>query len=158
MTAVVSAFVCGLVFGLGLILSGMTDPARVLGFLDVAGAWNPALALVMGPAVGVAAAGYALARRWRRPVCAPDFSWPQRRTIDRRLVIGSVLFGIGWGLSGICPGPALVSAGHGLVPALVFTVSMVAGMMLCRHWREARAAGAETAPGKPALAPGHHRA
>lgn len=153
MMAVVSAFVCGLVFGLGLIVSGMTDPARVLGFLDVAGTWNPALALVMGPAVGVAAAGYALARRWRRPVCVPDFSWPQRRAIDRRLVVGSVLFGIGWGLSGICPGPALVSAGRGLVPALVFTVSMVAGMALCRPWRGPRAAGGQTASGKPALAP-----
>jgi uncharacterized membrane protein YedE/YeeE len=134
----VTAFVAGAVFAVGLALSGMTDPGKVLGFLDVAGAWDPTLVFVMAGAVGVYTPLYALiTRRRRRPLLAPAFALPAGRAIDRRLLGGAALFGVGWGLSGYCPGPALTSLGAAAAPAAVFAAAMVAGMAA---WRLAGAA------------------
>lgn len=117
------AGISGLVFGLGLILSGMTDPHKVLGFLDITGLWDPSLAFVMGGAVLVAALAFAVAGRRgalaRLPVA-----------VDRRLLLGAVLFGIGWGLAGICPGPAIVLLGSGSSDGAIFAIGMVGGMGL----------------------------
>ena len=104
-----ASFLCGLIFGFGLLLSGMTQPEKVLGFLDVLGRWDPTLAFVMAGALAVSSAGYALARRSSRPVFASQHLWPTRTDIDRPLVMGSISFGIGWGLVGLCPGPALAN-------------------------------------------------
>lgn len=128
--APVLAFVIGLVFGAGLLVSGMTDPAKVLAFLDLAGAWDPSLAVVMAAAVPVAALGFATARRRNAPLAAPAFNLPTARTLDRRLVLGSIAFGVGWGLAGLCPGPAIVVAGTGSSSALVFVAAMIAGILL----------------------------
>lgn len=117
------AALAGLIFGLGLIVSGMVFPAKVLAFLDLAGAWDPSLALVMGGAIGVGLPAFAWARR-------AGVSLPASTRVDRRLVGGSLLFGIGWGLAGLCPGPALVVAGLGDVKALAFVAAMLAGMAL----------------------------
>jgi len=124
------AFLAGLVFGLGLLLSGMADPAKVLGFLDLAGAWDPSLAFVMAGAIGVGAIAFALARRRRASLLGDPIQSPTRSRIDRRLVAGSLLFGVGWGLAGFCPGPALVALGLGNAKAIVFVLAMLAGMAL----------------------------
>jgi len=124
------AFLVGLLFGLGLILSGMTDPGKVQGFLDLAGAWDPSLAFVMGGAILVGLGAFALARRRTTAFLGGAMHLPSNRTIDRPLVVGSLVFGIGWGLAGFCPGPALVSLGAGHWQALLFTVAMLAGMAL----------------------------
>src|SRR6201999_4590883 len=105
MPLILASFGCGLVFGLGLLISGMTEPEKVLGFLDIFGAWDATLAFVMAGAVVVAGIGFALARRRSAPLFAAAFAWPSRRDIDAPLLVGSGLFGIGWGLAGICPGP-----------------------------------------------------
>lgn len=123
-------FLVGLLFGLGLILAGMTDPGKVLGFLDLAGAWDPSLALVMGGAIGVGFFAFALARKRTAAFLGDAMRLPTGRDIDRRLVIGSLVFGAGWGLAGFCPGPALVSAGAGHWQAMVFVLAMLAGMGL----------------------------
>lgn len=120
----------GLVFGLGLILSGMANPAKVSGFLDLAGAWDPSLALVMGGAVGVGLIGFALAKRRRLAWSGDAIDLPTSTVIDRRLLIGGLLFGAGWGIGGYCPGPALVSAGSGSSAGLLFVGAMLAGMAL----------------------------
>lgn len=122
------ALVCGLVFGAGLAISGMTDPARVLGFLDVAGAWDPTLLFVMGAGLAVTTLGYAWARRADAPWLGGRFAWPTRSDLDARLVIGAVLFGAGWGLVGLCPGPALASLGRGSTPVFVFVAAMFAAV------------------------------
>jgi uncharacterized membrane protein YedE/YeeE len=122
------SFVTGLVFGLGLILAGMANPAKVLGFLDLAGRWDPSLALVMGGAIAVGAPAFAWARRRRASLLALPLQIPTSRVIDRRLVGGSLLFGIGWGLAGICPGPAVVLLGTGAWQAAIFVIAMLAGM------------------------------
>ncbi len=121
-------FLVGLLFGLGLLLSGMTDPGKVLGFLDLAGAWDPSLAFVMGGAIGVGLIAFAFARRRTEAFLGTAMQLPTRRDIDRPLVIGSLVFGVGWGLAGFCPGPALVSAGAGHAQAWVFVLAMLAGM------------------------------
>src|SRR4051812_13600941 len=126
----VMAFVSGLVFGLGLLLSGMADPAKVLAFLDLAGAWDPSLMFVMGGAVGVGVVAFAAARRRTRSLLGAPMQWPARTGVDRRLVAGALLFGAGWGLAGFCPGPALVALGVGEPKAVVFTAAMLAGMGL----------------------------
>ena len=131
MTAVV-ALVAGVLFGTGLALSGMLDPVRVLGFLDVAGAWDSSLAFVLGGAVTVSAAGTALAQRMKTPVLAGSFDLPTGRRIDARLVLGSALFGIGWGLAGFCPGPAVAALSMLMPKALAFVAAMLAGMWLYR--------------------------
>ena len=128
--SILFSFAAGLVFGLGLILSGMANPAKVLGFLDLAGNWDPSLALVMGGAVAVAALAFALARRRPSSLLGLPLQVPQARQIDRRLVGGSLLFGIGWGLAGFCPGPALVALGMGEWKAAAFVLAMLAGMGL----------------------------
>lgn len=125
-----AAFAAGLVFGVGLVLSGMTDPGKVLGFLDVAGAWDPSLAFVMAGAILVGAAAFALARRRAQAFLGDAMQLPARRDIDLRLVAGAIVFGIGWGLAGFCPGPALVSFGSGQDKAAVFVVAMLVGMVL----------------------------
>lgn len=126
----VCAFIAGLIFGLGLIVSGMANPAKVLGFLDLAGNWDPSLALVMLAASAVGAAGFAVARRRSSTLLHTPMRLPTATVIDQRLVYGSLLFGAGWGLAGFCPGPALVALGAGEVKAMVFVVAMVAGMLL----------------------------
>ncbi len=125
---VVTSLVAGLVFGLGLIVSGMANPAKVLGFLDLAGSWDPSLALVMAGAIAVGAVAFAVARKRKLSFIGADMKLPTSRDIDRSLVIGSVVFGIGWGIAGFCPGPGLVALGMGEVKALVFVVAMLAGM------------------------------
>ena len=126
------ALLAGLLFGLGLAISGMMDPAKVLGFLDVAGPWDPSLAFVLGGAVGVSALGYVMAAWMGKPATAPRFDIPTIRTVDARLVGGATLFGIGWGLVGLCPGPALAALTLGLPSIGVFVVAMLAGMVLFR--------------------------
>ena len=126
----------GLLFGVGLALSGMTDPAVVLGFLDVAGAWNPALLFVMVGAVPVTFLGYRLAFGRGRPWLAGGFDLPKRRAVDRPLLLGAALFGAGWGLAGYCPGPALASLPSLLPGTLVFLAAMLGGLWLVR-WRRA---------------------
>ena len=126
----VFAFVTGLVFGAGLLVSGMANPAKVIGFLDLAGAWDPSLLFVMVGAIAVAAVGFALAGRRTTALLGEPMALPSSRTIDRRLVLGSVAFGVGWGLAGFCPGPALVALGAGEAKAIVFTGAMLAGMLL----------------------------
>jgi uncharacterized membrane protein YedE/YeeE len=125
-----SAFASGLVFGVGLILSGMTDPGKVIGFLDVAGRWDPSLAFVMGGAILVGFFAFALAGRRGRTFFGSAMHLPQRRDIDSRLVGGSLVFGIGWGLAGFCPGPALVSLASGVDKAAVFVAAMLGGMVI----------------------------
>lgn len=124
------ALLAGLVFGLGLILSGMTDPAKVTAFLDLAGDWDPSLAFVMLGAVAAAAPGFAIAKRRRESVLGTPMQLPAVTKIDRRLLLGSLAFGIGWGLAGYCPGPAITSLGRGSSVALIFTVSMLIGMLV----------------------------
>ena len=126
--SLLSAFIAGLVFGLGLIVSGMGDPAKVLGFLDLAGAWDASLALVMGGAIGVGLVAFGYFKYRSRSLLGLPMQLPTARQIDRRLLIGSAIFGIGWGLAGICPGPALVLLGMGAAKGLAFTVAMLAGM------------------------------
>jgi uncharacterized membrane protein YedE/YeeE len=130
MKRLVVAYVSGLVFALGLGISGMTHPSKVLGFLDFAGAWDPSLALVMGSGVLVNFAFFRLARRRGRPLFAPSFSLPAKSAIDGSLLGGAALFGVGWGLGGFCPGPALVSAVTGATPVVAFVVAMLAGMAI----------------------------
>lgn len=122
------ALLSGLIFGLGLILAGMANPAKVLAFLDVAGAWDPSLALVMGGAAGVASLAFAVARGRHRSYLGAKMQIPGSRVIDRRLVLGSLAFGIGWGMAGICPGPALVLLGSGSAKGIVFVGTMLLGM------------------------------
>jgi uncharacterized membrane protein YedE/YeeE len=140
-----ASFVCGLIFGFGLLVSGMTQPVKVLGFLNIFGRWDPTLAFVMAAALAVSGIGYALLRQRKRPVLAAQYLWPTRTDIDRRLVVGSVLFGIGWGLVGLCPGPALVNLA-GLMPSvMVFVLAMAAGMIIkdLWEWRVSSAIAAE---------------
>jgi uncharacterized membrane protein YedE/YeeE len=125
-----AAFLSGLVFGLGLIVAGMADPSKVLGFLDLAGVWNPSLAFVMGGAILLGMGGFALARRRPRSLLGAPTMLPSATATDRRLIAGSLAFGIGWGLAGICPGPALVLMGAGVAKGWVFGVAMLAGMAL----------------------------
>jgi uncharacterized membrane protein YedE/YeeE len=127
---VATAFLAGLVFGLGLLLSGMADPAKVLGFLDLAGAWDPSLMFVMGGAVGVGAVAFGWARRRRQSLLGEPLRLPTTTAIDRRLLLGALLFGAGWGVAGFCPGPALVALGVGETKAVVFAIAMLAGMGL----------------------------
>ena len=125
---VLTSFAVGLVFGLGLIVSGMSDPAKVLGFLDLAGSWDPSLALVMLGAVAVGLAAFRLAGNRPCSLLGLPMQMPTARQIDRRLLAGSAIFGIGWGLAGICLGPALVLLGAGSLKGIVFIVALLAGM------------------------------
>jgi uncharacterized membrane protein YedE/YeeE len=122
------AFIAGLVFGVGLIVAGMVNPAKILGFLDIAGRWDPSLALVMVGAIAVGLVAFALARRRTASALGLPLQLPTSSAIDARLVGGSLVFGIGWGLAGFCPGPAIVALGAGYAKAAVFVVAMLAGM------------------------------
>lgn len=133
------ALIAGLVFGLGLSLGGMTQPAVVLGFLDLFGAWDPRLMFVMGGAVLTTAIGYRLVFRRDRPLFESDFQLPAARRFDARLIVGSALFGTGWGIAGYCPGPALASLGGGAPSLLVLVATMVAGWWLAAKIPAARA-------------------
>ncbi|WPG40915.1 YeeE/YedE family protein [Variovorax sp. EBFNA2] len=146
---VFTSFLAGLVFGLGLIVSGMANPAKVLGFLDLGGRWDPSLALVMGGAIAVGAVAFAVARRRTRSLLGAAMRLPTARAVDRRLVLGSILFGIGWGVAGFCPGPGLVAAGMGEAKALVFVAAMLAGMVGYELIERRRSAAADM-PGTPA--------
>jgi len=126
----IAALLSGLVFGLGLILSGMANPAKVLGFLDLAGAWDPSLALVMAGAIVVGLVAFYVAKGRQLSWLGAEMKLPTSRQIDRRLVGGALLFGIGWGIAGFCPGPGLVALGMGQIKALVFVAAMLAGMGL----------------------------
>ncbi len=128
-SVLVSAFITGLVFAIGLGISGMTDTTKVLGFLTLNADWNPALMLVMGGAIAVHAVVYQVATRRSTPLFTEDFSIPRRRDIDGRLIGGALLFGLGWGLGGVCPGPGLVSIFGGASEILVFVVMMGVGMV-----------------------------
>jgi uncharacterized protein len=132
MPLILSAFASGLLFGLGLIISQMVNPAKVLGFLDIFGNWDPSLALVMGGAVVISAFGTVIARRRGVPVLASRLEIPTRRDLDLRLIAGAALFGIGWGLVGLCPGPALTALTFGPWQVFVFVAAMIAGMALFR--------------------------
>ena len=123
-----ASLLAGLVFGLGLIVSGMANPAKVLGFLDLAGDWDPSLVFVMGGAIAVGAIAFFIARHRKVSLLDAPMRLPTSRAIDRRLVGGSLLFGIGWGIAGFCPGPGLVALGMGEVKAVVFVAAMLAGM------------------------------
>jgi uncharacterized protein len=123
-----AAFAVGLLFGLGLLLSGMTDPGKVLGFLDLFGQWDPSLAFVMGGAIAVGFFAFALAKQRTRSFLDGAMHLPKATEIDRRLVVGSLTFGVGWGIAGFCPGPGLVSMADGEVKGLAFVIAMLAGM------------------------------
>ncbi|MFH0131847.1 DUF6691 family protein [Variovorax sp. VaC1] len=137
-----ASLLAGLVFGLGLIVSGMANPAKVLGFLDLAGAWDPSLAFVMAGAIAVGMVAFMVARRRTVSFLGAEMRLPSARHIDRRLIVGSLLFGVGWGIAGFCPGPGLVALGMGETKALVFVAAMLAGMVIFEllEWRAHRAA------------------
>jgi hypothetical protein len=128
--ATLAPLLCGFVFGWGLLISGMTQPTKVLGFLDVFGAWDPSLAVVMAAALLVSGAGFALMRQRERPYLAGQTYWASNANIDTPLVAGSAMFGVGWGLVGLCPGPALVNVATLSLPVIVFVAAMAAGMAL----------------------------
>ncbi len=145
-------FLAGLIFAVGLVLGGMTQPEKIIAFLDVSGDWDPSLGYVMLGAVGVHSIGYRLTMRRARPLFAEKFLVPTRRDIDASLVVGALLFGVGWGLGGYCPGPALVSAGALIPDAAVFLLSTVVGHWLFgrySRWREKRAAAEASKRAEP---------
>lgn len=132
MARVLSSVLCGLLFGAGLVVSDMVNPARVLAFLDITGAWDPSLAFVMGGALIPSSLAYALKRRRSRPMFDTTFHVPANRTIDGKLVGGAALFGLGWGLVGLCPGPAIAALVTGHWEAMLFAVAMLVGMLAYR--------------------------
>ena len=138
----VAALICGFVFGWGLLISGMAQPAKVLAFLDIFGLsdgrWDPSLAIVMAAALVVSSAGFALAKKRERPLLAAQSLWPTKTDIDRPLVIGSVLFGAGWGLVGLCPGPALTNLATLSPRVIIFVIAMAASMVLHDVWQKRR--------------------
>jgi hypothetical protein len=147
-------FAAGLLFGLGLIVSGMANPAKVLGFLDLASDWDPSLAFVMAGAIAVGGCGFSFARRRARALLGQPILLPNIAPIDGRLIGGSALFGLGWGLAGICPGPGVVLLGAGLAKGLVFCLAMIGGMVLFEAAPRRRAAlSAEGEPRAAAAAP-----
>jgi uncharacterized membrane protein YedE/YeeE len=142
-----SAFIVGLIFGIGLIFGGMTNPAKVIGFLDIFGSWDPSLAFVMGGAILVGVIAFRFAKQRTTSFVGGAMHLPTSNDIDKRLIIGSVLFGAGWGMAGFCPGPAITSLGTGNPKAVIFVVAMVAGMAIFeladRYWHQPRRANAQ---------------
>jgi len=142
-----SSFLVGLIFGIGLILAGMTNPAKVIGFLDITGTWDPSLAFVMGGAILVAIIAFRFAKKRTANFLGGAMRMPSSDMIDKRLVIGSLLFGAGWGMAGFCPGPALTSIGTGNPKAVIFVIAMIVGMaifeLVDRFWHQPRQAATQ---------------
>ena len=142
-----SSFLVGLIFGIGLILAGMTNPAKVIGFLDITGTWDPSLAFVMGGAILVAIVAFRFAKKRTINFLGGAMRMPTSDMIDKRLVIGSLLFGAGWGMAGFCPGPALTSIGTGNPKAVIFVIAMIVGMaifeLVDRFWHQPRQAATQ---------------
>jgi uncharacterized membrane protein YedE/YeeE len=142
-----SSLIVGLIFGIGLILAGMTNPAKVIGFLDITGTWDPSLAFVMGGAILVAIVAFRFAKKRTANFLGGAMRMPTSDMIDKRLVIGSLLFGAGWGMAGFCPGPALTSIGTGNPKAVIFVVAMIVGMAIFeladRFWHQPRQAATQ---------------
>jgi uncharacterized membrane protein YedE/YeeE len=134
----IASLVCGLVFGAGLLISGMVQPTKVLGFLDIFGAWDPSLAIVMAAALAVSTPGFMLAKGRSRPLLATKSFWPTKREIDRPLVVGAALFGLGWGLVGLCPGPALENLATLSPGIIVFVAALAGGMALHDFWQNSQ--------------------
>ena len=135
MMLVIMAFLCGLIFGAGLLISGLANPEKVLGFLDLSQAWDPSLAFVMIGAIAVGIIGFALVKGRKTAFCGVPILLPENNTVDRTLVVGAILFGLGWGLAGICPGPSLILLGAGIGKGLLFVLSMLAGMWIVTRVR-----------------------
>jgi uncharacterized membrane protein YedE/YeeE len=135
---IIAPLLCGLIFGAGLLISGMVQPTKVLGFLDIFGAWDPSLAVVMVTALAVSVPGFVLAGRRQRPWFAGQYFWPSKSGIDLALVAGAALFGVGWGLVGLCPGPALESLATLSPGVIVFVVAMAAGTIAHDIWQQSR--------------------
>ena len=127
-------YTIGLILGIGISISGMANPAKVLNFFDIAGTWDPSLAFVMGGALAIAFIGYKLVFRRETPLCEPNFAVPTSRVIDRKLVLGSATFGIGWGIAGFCPGGALPALGTGSAEVYIFFIALVAGILAAKMW------------------------
>ena len=134
MSRLLVSFISGLVFGVGLLISGMTDTAKVQGWLDILGQWDPTLAFVMGGAIMPMAAAWAITAK-KAPLFDLNFSMPSRKAIDKKLLAGSILFGMGWALAGLCPGPAIAALGFGGTGIILFFVSMIVGMFLSKPLR-----------------------
>jgi uncharacterized membrane protein YedE/YeeE len=132
----IASLLCGLIFGAGLLISGMVQPTKVLGFLDIFGAWDPSLAVVMVAALAISTPGFMLANGRSRPLLTSRSFWPTKRDIDLPLIVGAALFGIGWGLVGLCPGPALESLATLSLPVIVFVIAMAGGMALHDFWQK----------------------
>jgi uncharacterized protein len=135
MKAGMVSFAAGIVFALGLGISGMTQPSKVIGFLDFAGAWDASLAFVMIGAIGVYFLAFQMTRRMRAPLLAPQFLIPQRTDLDAQLILGAAIFGAGWGLGGFCLGPAITSLASGALPVVVFVAAMASGIYLHARWQ-----------------------
>ncbi len=146
-----ASLACGFIFGWGLLVSGMVNPEKVLGFLDIFGAWDPSLAVVMAAALAVSSAGYLLAAR-RPPILAPQRYWSTKRAIDGPLIVGSALFGVGWGLVGLCPGPAIENLATLSPRVIVFVVAMAGAMALHDAWQRRQPAAPRV--GLPAITDG----
>lgn len=142
---IAASLACGFIFGLGLLISGMTQPTKVLAFLDILGDWDPSLAIVMAAALAVSAIGYVLARQRATPVLVPKFDLSTKTSIDAPLIVGATLFGVGWGLVGLCPGPALENLASLSPQVIVFCIAMAAGMIVHDHWYAKRPTVAPTA-------------
>ena len=135
---IIAPLLCGLIFGAGLLISGMVQPTKVLGFLDILGAWDPSLAVVMAAALAVSVPGFVLAKQRSRPCLAKQYFWPSKSEIDLPLLTGAALFGVGWGLVGLCPGPALESLATLSPGVIVFALAMAAGMAVHDVWQKSR--------------------
>jgi uncharacterized protein len=133
---IIAPLLCGLIFGAGFLTSGMVQPTKVLGFLDIFGAWDPSLAVVMAAALAVSVPGFMLAKQRSQPWLAKQYFWPSKSEIDLPLVTGAALFGVGWGLVGLCPGPALESLATLSPGVIVFVVAMAAGMAVHDVWQK----------------------
>lgn len=133
------AAISGLIFGLGLIIAGMANPAKVLAFLDITGAWDPSLALVMADAIGIAILPFTILKKKNQSWSGEPLRFPTKTAIDKRLIIGSLLFGIGWGIAGICPGPSIILLGMGLAKGAAFVATMCVGMWLADRFTVATA-------------------